>query len=148
MKIEYHNLYVHIILTTKNRIPFIREEFRDRLEKFITGVVLNHRSRLYSIYANPDHLHMLISRSPQVTETDLTFRIARASEKFIRENKLCEEFSWQESAAAFSVSKGHVDNVCKYILNQKEHHKKVSYADEYNRLIRHYQQTLRWDQAA
>ncbi|TMI90584.1 MAG: transposase, partial [Bacteroidetes bacterium] len=48
-------------------------------------------------------------------------------------------------ASAFSVSKSDVDKVCKYILNQPEHHRKVSFAEEYDELIKHYQKTLKWD---
>jgi hypothetical protein len=51
-------------------------------------------------------------------------------------------FRWQQSASAFSVSKSDVDKVCKYILNQPEHHKKVTFAEEYDQFIKHYQNTL------
>jgi hypothetical protein len=57
--------------------------------------------------------------------------------------KLCErEFAWQETGAAFSVSKSDVDKVCKYILNQKEHHRKMTFAEEYEKFIKFYQKTL------
>ena len=70
--------------------------------------------------------------------------IADSSEKFINENKLVKgRFSWQQSASAFSVSKSEVDKVCKYILNQPEHHKKVSFSEEYEIFIKHYQDTLK-----
>jgi putative transposase len=148
VKIEYHNLYSHIILITKNRYPFINEAARIRIEKYITGVVGNHQSRLYAIYANPEHVHMLISRAPVISEQELAGRIADSSKKFIAENQLCAaNFQWQESASAFSVSKSDVDRVCKYILNQKAHHRKFSFQEEYDSFIKHYQQTLRWEMA-
>jgi len=68
MKIEYHNLYTHFILITQGRIPFIFEKSRDRIEKYITGVVNNNHSKLYSIYANPEHVHFIASRSPGIAE--------------------------------------------------------------------------------
>jgi putative transposase len=149
MTIDYDNIYIHYVFVTKYRFPFIREEARIRIEKYITGIIANHASRLYSIYANPEHIHMLISRCPRISDVELATRIADASAKFIRENKLCQgRFAWQESGAAFSVSKGHIDRVCKYILNQKEHHRKVSFDQEYRTLMKYYQQTLRWDLAA
>src|SRR5580658_6030423 len=125
MKIEYNNLYAHFIMITKNRYPFITESSRIRIEKYITGIVSNHDSKLYTIYANPEHVHLLISRSPKISEETLITRVADSSMNFIIENKLCSSnFSWQDSASAFSVSKSDVDKVCKYILNQPEHHKK------------------------
>jgi putative transposase len=146
MKIEYHNLYTHFILITQNRVPLITEKSRERIEKYITGVVNNNHSKLYSIYANPEHVHILVSRSPRLSEEVLITIIADSSAKFINENKLCQGvFAWQDSASAFSVSKTDVDKVCKYILNQPEHHKKKSFAEEYDQFLKHYQQTLKWE---
>jgi REP element-mobilizing transposase RayT len=143
MKIEYNNLYTHFIFTTLHRLPLILEKHRERIEKYITGIINNNNSHLYSIYANPEHVHFLVSRSSKLSEESLATRVAESSERFINENKLCEhEFAWQESAAAFSVSKSDVDKVCKYILNQKEHHRKMTFAEEYEQFINFYQKTL------
>jgi REP element-mobilizing transposase RayT len=143
MKIEYNNLYTHFIFTTLHRLPVIHEKHRDRLEKYMTGIVNNNNSHLYSIYANPEHVHFLVSRSPKLSEESLATRVAESSQRFINENKLCErEFAWQETAAAFSVSKSDVDKVCKYILNQKEHHRKMTFTEEYEKFISFYQKTL------
>lgn len=146
MKIEYHNLYTHFILITQNRISSIPEKNRERIEKYITGVVNNNNSKLYSIYANPEHVHILASRSPKLSEEVLATIIADSSSKFINDNKLSSgAFAWQESASAFSVSKTDVDKVCKYILNQPGHHRKVTFAEEYDEFLKHYQKTLKWD---
>ena len=144
MKIEYHNLYTHFILITQNRNSFITEKSRQRIEKYITGVVNNSHSKLYSIYANPEHIHILVSRSPRLSGEVLLTIIADSPAKFINENKLCQGvFAWQDSASAFSVSKSDIDKVCKYILNQPEHHKKTTFTEEYDQFVKHYQQTLK-----
>lgn len=143
MKIEYNNLYTHFILITKDRFPFIDDMNRDRIEKYITGIVNNNECRLYSIYANPEHVHLLVSRSPKISEELLATRIANSSERFINENQLSKgKFAWQQSASAFSVSKSDIDKVCKYILNQPKHHKKISFTEEYETFINFYQKTL------
>ena len=99
---------------------------------------------LYAIYANPEHAHFIISRSPKLSEEYLSAIIAESSERFINGNKLCVgHFAWQESAAAFSVSKTDVNKVCKYILNQPKHHNKVTFAEEYELFMKFYQMTLR-----
>jgi len=141
MKIEYNNLYTHFIFITLNRFPFIKEQ--NRIEKYITGIVNNNDSKLYAIYANPEHVHFIVSRSPKISEETLATIVAESSERFINENKLSAgRFSWQESAAAFSVSKSDVDRICKYILNQPKHHHKVSFTEEYESFIKFYQKTL------
>lgn len=103
----------------------------------------NNDSHLYAIYANPEHVHFLVSRSPKLSEEQLATIVGESSENFINQNKLCAgHFEWQKSASAFSVSKSDVDRVCKYILNQPEHHRKVSFKEEYEMFIKFYQQTL------
>ncbi len=85
----------------------------------------------------------MVSRSPEISEEQLATIVADSSEHFINENKLSKgKFTWQRSAVAYSVSKSDINKVCKYILHQKEHHKKVTFADEYEQFIKHYQETL------
>jgi REP element-mobilizing transposase RayT len=139
MKIEFHNLYTHFIFTTLRRTPLIPEENRERVEKYITGIVTKNKCKLYSIFVNPDHMHFLVSRPPFITEEMLATIVANCSERFININKLSNiNFQWQQSASAFTVSKGDVDKVCKYILNQKEHHKKITFKEEYESFINFY----------
>jgi REP element-mobilizing transposase RayT len=146
MKIEYYSLYTHFILITQNRVASIPEKHRERIEKYITGVVNNNNSRLYSIYANPEHAHLLVSRNPKLSEELLATIVADSTAKFINENKLSVGvFAWQQSVSAFSVSKSEVDKVCRYILNQPEHHQKISFTEEYDAFLKHYQKTLKWD---
>ena len=119
MKIEYNNLYVHFVFTTYNRIPTIIEKSRSRIEKYITGL------------------------DPSLNPESLVTIIADSSQRFINENKLCAGlFQWQQSCSAFSVSKGDVDRVCKYIMNQKEHHKRIDYSQEHEVFLKFYQQTI------
>ena len=96
MIIEYHNLYTHFILITKDRIPIIAETNRNRIEKYMTGIINNNHSKLSSIYANPEHVHFLVSRSPKLSEAVLINIVADGTEKFINENKLINgTFVWQ-----------------------------------------------------
>lgn len=143
MRIEYNNLYTHFIFTTLHRIPVISETHRNRIEKYITGIVNHYGCKLYAIYANPEHVHFLVSRSPMLSESSLATIVAESSQRFINSNKLCAtHFAWQESAAAFSVSKSQVKRICTYILQQPEHHRKIPFAEEYDKLIHYYQKTL------
>ena len=144
MKIEYKNLYTHFIFIIQNRLPLIQEQHRERIEKYITGIVSNNQCHLYAIYANTDHVHFLISREPSMDEQTIATIIEKSSSRFINENNLClGNFQWQASCSAFSVSKGDVDRVCKYILNQKEHHRKKTFNEEYDEFIKFYQKTIK-----
>ena len=143
MKVEYNNLYTHFVFTTIYREPIIKEIHRQRIEKYITGIVKNNNCQLYAIYANPEHIHFLISRSPEISEEVIANIISESSEQFINGNKMCMGyFQWQKSCSAFSVSKGDVDKVCKYILNQAEHHKKHTFKEETESFLKYYQKTI------
>lgn len=144
MKIEYNNLYTHFVLTTYQRLPLISEKHRIRIEKYISGIVNHLQSKMYAIYVNPEHVHFLVSRSPSISELEMVNEVSKSSELFINQNNMVPgNFKWQQSASAFSVSKSDIDRVCKYILNQPEHHKKVSFEEEYQEFLKFYQQSLR-----
>ncbi len=143
MKIEYNNLYVHFVFTTLHRLPIIPEKNRIRIEKYITGIVNNNSSKLYAIYANPEYVHFMVSGAPDISDEKLATIVADSTEKFINDNKLAIGiFAWKQTASAFSVSKSEVDKICKYILNQPEHHKKTSFEVEYQEFMKYYQATI------
>ena len=124
-------------------MPNIHEKNRQRIEKYITGIINNNGCHLYAIYANPEHIHFLVSRSSCIDEESLATITANSSERFINENRLCVGlFQWQQSCSAFSVSKRDISKVCNYIENQREHHSKQSYAEEYETFLKFYQQTI------
>jgi len=144
MKIEYRNLFTHFVFTVLHREVRIGEQSRERIEKYITGICNNNDSLMYAIYANAEHVHFLVSRSPKLSEEELASIVAESSQRFINQQGLCgNAFSWQETASAFSVSKSDVDKVCKYILNQKEHHRKKTYQEEYDEFLRFYLKNIK-----
>jgi putative transposase len=144
MKVEFNNLYTHFVFTTLHRETLISKQNRERIEKYITGILNNNNCKLYAIYANPDHIHCLVSRAPDIDEERLASIIANSSEKFINNNNLCNfHFKWQDSCSAFSVSKSDIDKICKYILNQPNHHKKCTYLEENELFIKFYQKPLK-----
>jgi putative transposase len=146
MKIDFNNLYTHFVFITAGRIPLIEEDSRDRIEKYMTGIVGKHYLKVYSIYANPEHVHFLASKSPKISEELLATIVADSTQRFVNDNNLVSgNFVWQESCAAFSVSKSHVDKVCKYILNQPNHHRRISFSEEYDDMMKFYLKGARWE---
>jgi len=143
MEVRFNNLFTHFVFTVENRQPIIKAKNRERIEKYITGIVNNHECKLYAIYANPDHVHFLVSRSPEMSEHRLAGLVAEGSETFIKVNHLSiGRFRWQTTCSAFSISKKEVDKICKYILTQPEHHKTESFMEETDRMIAHYLKPL------
>ncbi len=144
MKVAYHNLYIHFVLTVKDRETNIREVHRERIEKYIIGIFRNHACRVYSIYVNPEHVHVLISKSPSISENELILRVAISTASFINKERLSSgRFVWQDTCSGFSVSKRDVSRVCRYIENQPIHHKQVSHAEELKTFQSFYQMTIR-----
>ena len=128
----YTQIYIQIVFAVKGRQHLIPKENREELHKFISGIVSNRGQKLFSIFAMPDHVHILVSLSPSISISDLVRDIKAGSSKFINDkNWINEKFSWQEGYGAFSYSKSSVDAVVKYILNQEKHHKKKTFKEEY-----------------
>lgn len=87
---------------------------------------------MLAINGMPDHIHLLIGLKPECCLSDLIREIKKASNEFINEHRLTPtKFYWQEGFGAFSYSRSQIETVAKYILNQKEHHKKQTFQEEY-----------------
>jgi REP element-mobilizing transposase RayT len=141
MKIEYNNLYTHFIFTTHHKLPFITEENKERVENYISGIVYRQHCKMCAIYANPEHVHFLVSRTPDKDEEHLAEIIADSTINFINESNMCSaNFQWQNSCTCFSVSQKDVTKVRDYILGQKKYHHKYVFNNEYEEYIKLNQQ--------
>lgn len=128
----FSQIYIQIIFAVKGRGSLIYSDWEERLYQYITGIVRGKEQKMIAINGMPDHIHIFIGMKPSCCLSDLVREIKKASNEFINENKLSKfKFSWQEGYAAFSYSHSHVDRVVKYIMNQKQHHRKVSFREEY-----------------
>ena len=87
---------------------------------------------MLAINGIPNHIHFLIGMKPSCCLSDIVREIKKSSNDFIKENQLTKfRFAWQEGFGAFSYSHSQLDDVIKYIMNQKEHHEKKSFKEEY-----------------
>ncbi|OWK98873.1 transposase [Kaistella haifensis DSM 19056] len=111
----------------------IKEDFREELQKYISGIIGNKKHHLISIYANPDHIHIFLSlKDLSSSISQLVKEIKVSSTNFINEKKFLDTpFYWQEGYGCFSYSKSQRDSVVNYIQNQKQHHAKKSFREEY-----------------
>lgn len=136
----YSQIYIQIIFAVKYRDAVIHGSWEDKLYKYITGIVQNTGNKMLAINGMPDHIHFVIGYNMNTKIPDLVREIKKASNKFIREQQfVCSNFQWQEGYGAFSYSKSHLDAVIKYVQNQKKHHAKRTFRDEYLDLLNKYE---------
>jgi REP element-mobilizing transposase RayT len=128
------------VFAVKGRKNLISENLREKVEKYICGIVSNKKSKPIAIYCNPDHLHILIGLHPTISISDMSRDIKANSSKWLNEQEMIVgKFNWQEGFGAFTYSKSQIDSVVKYIMNQPEHHKKTTFKEEYIQFLKNFE---------
>ncbi len=130
---------MHIIFSTKNRQQFLREEFDVKLHSFLGARCAEIESPALAIGGYFDHIHIVCLVSKKIALKDLLKILKSRSSGWLKtlDPKL-SNFYWQDGYGAFSVSPNRIDTVIKYVQNQREHHKKISFKDEYRNLLKTY----------
>ena len=137
MEKTYTKLYVHLIFAVKNRNTLIQKTWKNDMEKYITGIVQNHKHKLLAIGTMPNHIHIFIGYNVNQLIPDLVEHIKTSSNEWIKTSKLTKyKFEWQKGYGAFTHSRSQLDTVVKYVLNQEQHHKKKSFRLEYLEMLR------------
>ncbi|SDL88357.1 REP element-mobilizing transposase RayT [Salinimicrobium catena] len=128
----FSQIYIQLVFAVKGRRSLISEQWEQELYKYITGIVTNKNQKLLAINGMPDHIHILIGMKPSCCLSDLVREIKKASNEFIKTKGYSRsKFDWQEGYGAFSYSHLALDNVIQYIHNQKEHHRRRTFQEEY-----------------
>jgi putative transposase len=129
---------LHIVFSTKNRIPFLKDaELRSRLHGYLAGVLQNVHCEPILVNGVEDHVHILCNLSRTNTIARLVEEAKKSSSKWMKEQGPAgRDFFWQAGYGAFSVSQSNVEKVREYVANQAEHHRKVSFQDELRMLCR------------
>lgn len=136
----YTQIHLQFVFAVQNRYSLIREEIRQRTEKYITGIVQECGHKMLSIYCMPDHTHLLVGFRNNQSIADLMREVKSESSKFLNSEKLIRnKFNWQNGYGAFSYSKAEVPRVIDYILNQPQHHKNTSFKEEYMMLLKEFE---------
>jgi putative transposase len=136
MSQSFVQFYTHIVFHTKNNKPLIRPEIEKELYSYLGGILKNYKSNPIQIGGTSDHIHILCTLPKTIAPADLVEEIKKSSSKWIKTiGSKYQNFYWQDGYGGFSVSNSGVESVKKYILTQKEHHKNVSWLDEYKKLL-------------
>ena len=133
------SLLAHIVFSTKNRITYLDDEINHELYLYIAKILQNHNCQSLRIGGTEDHIHILCVMAKNLSIGKIVEEIKIGSSKWIKTKGLkYKEFYWQPGYGAFSVSSSHRNIVCDYINNQKQHHQKITFIDEFYSLLKKY----------
>ena len=132
----FSQIYVQLVFAVKNRDALIMPEWEDELYKYISGIITNKGQKALAINGTRNHIHIFVNLKPNCCISDLVREIKKASNTFVKDKKMSKfRFEWQSGYGAFSYSISQIDNVIKYINNQKEHHRKHTFKEEFHNFI-------------
>lgn len=136
----YSQIYVHVVFRVGNKFIIINKAHKERIHKYINGIIKAQNQKLIVINSVDDHIHLLIGIKPKIALSDLIRIVKNNSSKFINQNKWMKgKFKWQEGFGAFSIGHSQLDKVINYIQNQEKHHMKKSFREEYLMLLKKYE---------
>ena len=143
------HIYIHLVFSTKNRQPFISESIAPDLYAYMATVFHDEcRSTAKLIGGVEDHIHALFNLSRTWCMADVVEAVKTSTSKWIKTQGV-RQFSWQSGYGAFSVSRSNIDVVTGYIRNQREHHRRQDFKDEFRGLLKkhdvEYDERYVWD---
>lgn len=133
----FSQIYIQIVFAVKYRRNLIHASFEEEVYKYISGIITGKGQKSLAVNGMPDHIHIMVGLKPSMCVADLVRDIKNNSTNFINEkgwfkNKFC----WQDGYGAFSYSQSNFGRVVDYIRNQKQHHEKRTFRDEYFSLLK------------
>jgi putative transposase len=130
------NLLYHVVFSTKGRRPLIKPPFSEELYKYIGGIIRGERGVLLEIGGIDDHVHLVAKFRADISVADMVRDIKANSSKWAHERKTrIARFGWQTGYGAFSVSQSQLEKVRGYVRRQATHHRRISYQEEFVRLL-------------
>lgn len=136
MSNTYTQVHIHAVFVVQNKECLISPKWEEELYRYIMGILKKNNHKPLVISGTSNHIHVLFGMRPSQSLSDLMQDIKGSSSKWINERKYVKgKFSWQEGFGAFSYSKSQLPVLIRYIENQKEHHKKKKFIDEYIDLL-------------
>lgn len=141
---SYTQIHIQFVFAVKYRNALIGSKWKERLHQYITGIFQANKHKMLQINSMPDHIHIFIGMRPHQSISSLIQNVKAESSKWIKEENLCTHFAWQEGYGAFSYSKSQVNDVIRYIQNQKIHHRKETFLEEYKKFLIAFE--IEWDE--
>ncbi len=129
---------IHLIFSTKHREPLIPERICPRLHGYIVGILDNLNSPSLQTGGTADHVHTLFALGRTISLAEIVKEIKQSSSKWMKTDAGVQEFSWQAGYGAFSIGESQADKVIAYIQNQAEHHRKMTFQEEFRKFLERY----------
>jgi putative transposase len=132
----YSQIYLQFVFAVQGRRNLIQKKYKEELHKYITSLVQVRKVKMLAVHCMPDHTHLFVGFKPSVLISDFVKEIKVKSHEFITCKKwVSGPFNWQEGYGVFSYTHSQIDRVCKYVLNQEEHHKQKTFREEYHEFL-------------
>jgi len=137
MSDSYTNLLYHIVFSTKDRRPLITSEYEFRLYDYIGGTLRRAGGISLELNGTEDHIHLLAKLRPDRSLSEVLRDLKANATGWMHDVfPTLKGFSWQRGYGAYTVSQSNVEEVRRYIARQKEHHRTVSFRDEFIQFLR------------
>ena len=134
---SYVCLPIHAVFSTKNRARLLQPEWEGRLFEYMGGILRAEECVLIGAGGMPDHVHLLISWSKEKSVAEVLRVLKTNSSRWVHETFADQaDFAWQAGYGAFAVSQSNVEAVKLYVANQKEHHRQMSFKEEFIELLK------------
>jgi len=128
----YTSLYYHIVFSTKNRVGWIEPEIEQRVWAYIGGIARKNKMMALQVGGVEDHIHALVMAPATLSPSKITQLLKGDSSLWLHtEFSSLRDFAWQDGYGAFTVSKSSLPEVISYIQNQRRHHSKKTFQEEY-----------------
>ena len=138
-------VYIHLVFSTKERRPFLRDmTVRELLHSYLGGISKQLKCAPIITGGMEDHVHLLARFGRTITQAEWVKELKRVSNLWLKEQHSIRDFEWQGGYADFSVSASNLEQVKKYITHQEQHHRKMNFQDELRTLLRRY--NIEWDE--
>src|SRR5438552_2408454 len=133
----YTQIYIHVVFAVEARQNLIGPEYKDELQKYMTGILSGQGQKLIAINNMPDHFHLLVGLKPTMALSDLVGAVKSGSSGFINKRQWFPgRFDWQEGFGAFSYSHSQLTTVIRYIQTQENHHARKTFREEYLEMLK------------
>lgn len=133
-------ILLHVVFSTKERRPFLRDrEFRDEMHRYIGGILNGLDCPPVVVGGVEDHVHILCILSRTRAPAEMVKEVKRSSSLWSKERSTeYADFAWQNGYGIFSIGYSQIEEVRQYILGQDTHHRKMTFQDEFRRLLQRY----------
>lgn len=140
----FSKIYVQYVFAVKGRANLLQNSWRDDVFKYMAGIIKGKGQKPIIVNGVADHVHVFVGLRPAMGISDLVRDIKNNSSNFINDQNYTRgKFSWQDGYGVFSYSHSHMDKVYKYIANQEEHHKRITFKQEYLDLLKKFEIELK-----